>query len=238
MAQNVKLIDNTSGYVILPTPTRQINNLLGNWVGGGHKPGYTLLIDTADNNAAIEPIVQGYGTDDLVLNKQYNNTVTFGGQTTPVTGYLTTASDDSWQMRNKPLSNYGVYQLSTDMPNQSAPVMTHLVAIPEPTVSDAEGIYRISHVIDGNNIVIEDNTTLGQTTWGSTAIYLCENMNPAVHVRLEAATGTTCTVFTPSGEYAIISGPFTINMLPGKNGIVEPFVVKVTSGSIKATMTF
>ena len=187
MAQNVKLIDNTSGYVILPTPTRQIKNLVGNWVGGGYKTGYTLLVDTSTNNTALETIVQGNGIDDLVLNKQYNYPSTFGGQFTPVTGYLTTASDDSWQMRNVPTGSYGAYQLSTDMPNQSAPVMTHIVAIPEPTVSDAEGIYRISHVIDRNNIVIEDNTQLGIATWGSSAIYLCENMNPAVHVRLEAA---------------------------------------------------
>lgn len=237
MAQNVEIITSSSGYVILPSPTRQGSNLIGNWVGAAYKPGYTLLVDTALNNGVIEPIVQGNGVDDLVLNKQYNLPQSFGGQFTPVTGYLTTASDDSWEMRNKPTINYGQYGVTTQVPTLNLPLMTHIAAVAEPPLIMAEGIYRISYVIDRNNIIIEDNTGLGQATW-DTAIYLCENMNPAVHVRLEAASGTSCIIFTPSGDFSIISGPFTINMGPGQKGIVEPFVVKVTLGTVKASMTF
>lgn len=244
MAERVVELTIGNGLRVLPNDTYIFGNspegivgydIFGTAIGNG----YTLLRGDVNYALAIVTTIQGQSLQQFV-NGGYDINVPnrFGGQVTPVTGYLTTASDDSWEMRNQPTALYGQYQLTTQVPTQNLPLMTHVYCRGD-NAGVKFGIWKVAYVIDSTRVVVYDPKGQAVGYWGEDFLYAsCQNIQSAKNVNLQAPAAATMLIITTLGIYEVIYGPFNIDFGPNQNGIVEPFAVIVQLNTVKATITY
>lgn len=231
MGQQTKIIINTD---IVPWNNRQHKEMEDTWSGTALSNGYTILKSDNGMGEAIKELVMGYGLDTVVYNNPpYNDPATFGGQSTPVTPWLSPAQDDSWAPRYQ--VSPAVYQETTQVPSQSVPLMTHVYAL-----GAHSGIWRIAYVIDNNSFVVWDPQQTATITFDvNELMYMNQNMFPATKVQFVTSSNVDTIGFgnvdgNSNGGFA---GPCNIEFGPNQEGIVEPFIV-YASGSVMATVTY
>lgn len=235
-------LNTSSGLKILPNDVYIVGNspegivgyeIVGTSIGNG----YTLLTGNVSYPLAIATTIQGNSLQQFFSPLDINVPNRFGGQFTPVTDYLSTASDDSWQMRNVPTSSYGVYQVATQVPTQNLPIMTHVYVRGEN--NGKYGIWKVAYVIDDTRVVVYDPKGQAAGYWGEDFMYAsCQNIQSAKNVNLQAKAGAAMLIINTLGTYEVIYGPFNIDFGPNQNGIVEPFAVIVQSSTVTATITY
>lgn len=233
MSQNIINITNVN-LELLPYPIRQKMLLTEQWAGTPLGNGRSLLsCSLFTTGALIKEVIEGYSLDNMILtNVYYNNPDKFGGQSVPVTAYLSPASDDSWKPRYQAPFNYGK---TTQVFTQQLPLMTHIIRF-EDAITNVWGVFPIVHVIDDSNMFVDDPL---QKLNGFIGDFFAVNMNVfgALNVNIQAASGTVCEVYTAKTS-STFTGPFNIDFGPNQNGIVEPFIVNVPTGTVIATTTY
>lgn len=229
MAQNTYNIGATD---IVPKPTRSYYIMAGGTYTGAamDNRGYTIMTSDALAGDCINELVYGKMEDDIMYNNNvYNDSATFGGQTTPTTAWLSPAQDDSWAPRYQVASQY---QVTKQVPTQQTPLMTHVYS----TSSGEECIYRIAWVIDANSFVIWDPD---QNADGSTysLVPICQNTNPATSVTVVIPASQNADIYSPlTGDSDTVYGPVTLNYTANQKGIVEPFLVQSNGGLTPITV--
>jgi len=228
------------GIDVFPKPTRQKKALSDAWTGyllsnGIYPPdGYTILKADTSIGDAISAIVMGYGRDNLSYNEPYYNIPTQkGGQTTPVTAWLSPAQDDSWAPRYQVS---GQYQVTTQVPPQQTPFMTHIYSL-----GATVGIWRIAYVIDDNTFVVYDPQQTAVNNFGATdLIPICQNMFPMTSVVIEGDASASLSVYDVLGNTSggPPVGPFRLEFNQNQEGIVEPFIALNNAGNIWVTMNY
>lgn len=232
MGQTVYTLNSNS---IIPITNRLGGAMNDTWTGAYIGNGYTKLVADTSTGKAIKELVIGYGSDYALLSPiTHNDPATFGGQSTPVTPWLSPAQDDSWAPRYQ--VSPAVYQETTQVPSQSVPLMTHVYAL-----GSHSGIWRIAYVIDDNSFVVWDPMrTADSVTFDSEELmYMCQNTNPATKVQFISSLNTdTLGIKNIDGVYGgDIAGPFNMEFNPNQEGIVEPFVA-LASGNVMAIVTY
>ncbi len=233
------IVENLTGTKIFPAPTRQKLALPDSWTGNALTTGPNnpngLTIITADNGLgnAISRIVMGYGRDNLLYEEPYyNNPAQKGGQTTPVTAWLSPAQDDSWAPRYQVS---GQYQVTTQVPPQQTPFMTHIYS-----VTGTIGIWRVAYVINDNTFVVYDPQQTAVNNFGNLEIIpICQNIFPMTSIIVEGDGSGACTVYDVLGNGGgPVAGPFRLEFTANQEGIVEPFLLEQSGGNIVVTMNY
>lgn len=229
MGQIVKSI---SSIQILPDPIRQYVGLADSWTGTFLPNGYTKISADTSLGNAIKKIVIGYGRDDWDTNNPYyNDLATFGGQTTPVTPFLSPASDDSWAPRYQVA---GQYQVTTQVPPQQTPMMTHVYS-----TGSVKGIWRVAYVIDDNNFVVYDPQLSAAGNFGALEIIpICQNTFATTNIAINADALSTLDFYYVQNNVAAVQGPLQVNFGANQEGIVEPFLIECTAGNCTAVITY
>jgi hypothetical protein len=192
---------------------------------------YTMITSDALAGDCINELVIGKMDDDMTMNPViYNNSATFGGQTTPVTPYLSPASDDSWAPRYQVTSQY---QVTNQVPTQQAPLMTHVYS----TITGEECIYRIAWVVDANSFVVWDPDQNANGTTFVGLVPICQNTNPATSVTVVIPATQSANIYLPfAGGGQTVFGPATLNYTANQEGIIEPFFVLNNGGLTPITV--
>lgn len=231
MSQNI--VNISAGFEILPYPIRQSETLTGSWYGSQMGNGYALINCTTSDGNAIEALVTGYGRDNMIVSQPYyNNPDKLGGQTVPVLPYLSPASDDSWKPRYQYFSDY---QVTTQVPTQSLPMMTHVYFYE----AGNTGIFRISYVIDDDNFVVYDPAGLiTGLNFPSPPLGACINTFATMNINIQGPSGTTVTIYNTLSAGVSFTGPFNMDFGSNQNGVVEPFIADVAAGTVIATIKY
>lgn len=219
------------GNQIMPYPQKQDLTLNDTWTGTALSNGLTIITADSGNGNAITNILIGYGRNDSDYNApKYNDLATFGGQTTPVTEWLSTAQDDSWAPRYQSTPEYWV---TTQVPPQQTPFMTHIYSF-----ATVPGVWKVAYVIDDNNFAVYDPNQTATGSFGAAEIIpICQNLNPATSIEVQGDSSATATFYF-SQTTSLITGPFNFKLGPNQEGIVEPFLIKVSAGTVNASITY